>query len=169
MFSILTVLGQVIVVALVILALVYKKQTNNKILNFVSSHGLFFAFIVALIATCGSLFYSEFAFLTPCKLCWFQRIFLYPQVILLGLATLRRDKNIIPYSISMAVIGAGIALYNYLLQWGLFAPGSCSVNAAEDCSQRIFFNFGYISISTMALTAFLLIIVFLTIKKRQNI
>ena len=159
--SVLTVIGQIIIVLAVIFAIFFRKQSNNKILSFVANNGILFAFIVALAATCGSLFYSEIARFTPCELCWFQRIFMYPQVILLGLALIRKDKNIIPYNISLAIIGAPFAIYNYLLQLGFFQSATCSISSsAVSCSTRYTMTFGYITISMMALTAFLLIIVF---------
>ena len=114
------------------------------------------AFIVALIATAGSLFYSEIAGYTPCELCWFQRILMYPQVILLGVALAVKDQKIMRYILWLSGIGAFIALYHYLIQLG-FLPGACDVSGySVSCSHRFVLEYGYITIPMMALTAFLL-------------
>lgn len=161
-FSLLTIVGQIIV-AVVIISFAVKQR---KILNFFAKHALVFSFIVVLIATLGSLFYSEFAGYEPCKLCWFQRILMYPQVVLLGMALFKKDNGIIPYSIVLSAIGALIAGYHYLLQFG-FAPSiDCSaVGYSISCLKLFFMEFGYITIPMMALTAFLLVITFMTLLK----
>jgi len=162
--SSLTVLGQIIILVLVISFLF----RENKIVGFFSKKAIPFSFVVALIATLGSLFYSEIAGYEPCKLCWFQRIFMYPQVILLGITLWKKNGILVIYnSISLSVIGAVIAGYHYLLQIGLVPELSCAaVGYSVACSQRFVMNFGYITIPMMAFTAFAMIITFLLIKKR---
>ena len=155
--SLLVVFGQILIVALVF-SLVFSK--SSKFLEFFRGKALFFAFIVVLASTLGSLFYSEVAGYEPCKLCWFQRIFMYPQVVLLGLALAKKDKGIGDYSLALAVPGAVIATYHYLLQIGVASPLPCSaVGYSVSCSQIFVMNLGYITIPLMALTAFSLVIV----------
>ncbi|MEK7061668.1 MAG: disulfide oxidoreductase [Patescibacteria group bacterium] len=162
MLLFLTITGQIIL-AIVIISFVTKQI---KILNFFSKHALVFSFIIALVATLGSLFYSEIAGYEPCKLCWFQRILMYPQVIILGMALLKKDNGIIPYSLVLSLIGAFIAGYHYLLQLGIVPSIGCSaVGYSISCSQRFILGFGYITIPIMSLTAFLLIISFMTALK----
>src|SRR3989344_1348345 len=98
-----------IVIALVILgnSLVsknYKQLKKNKIVLWVGERGLLLSFIVAAVATLGSLFYSEIAGYEPCKLCWYQRILMYPLVLVLGIAWQRKDKNVIPYVLAISGI-----------------------------------------------------------------
>lgn len=158
--ALLTIIGQIILAVLIIL-LVIKR---NEPFNFFAKNVLVFSFIVALTATLGSLFYSEVAGYEPCKLCWFQRIFMYPQAILLGLAWLKKDHGIILSSLALSIIGALIAGYHYLLQIGLAPSVNCSaVGYSISCSQRFLMQFGYITIPMMSLTAFLLIIIFMII------
>lgn len=71
---------------------------------------LAFAWIVALVATLGSLYYSEVRLFLPCELCWYQRIFMYPQALLLGLALFRNDLGIWPYSLLLSMVGGSISL-----------------------------------------------------------
>lgn len=118
--------------------------------------------IIPAIATLGSLFFSEVAHYTPCVLCWYQRIFMYPLVVILAIAYLIKDKKVAHYyAIGLSVIGAMIALYHYLLQVkAVSSIVPCSNSAvAVDCAQKVFMHFGYITIPMMALSAFLLIIV----------
>ena len=162
---ILTIAGQIIL-AVLIASLVIKRDQP---LNFFAKNVLAFSFLVALTATLGSLFYSEIAGYEPCKLCWFQRIFMYPQAILLGLAWLKKDHSIILYSLALSVIGALIAGYHYLLQIGLVPSVNCSaVGYSISCSKRFVMQFGYITIPIMSLTAFLLIIIFMAILKKEK-
>lgn len=71
---------------------------------------------ISLIATLGSLYFSEILKFIPCDLCWFQRIFMYPQVVLLGLAAIRKEYGIARYSLALSIIGGAISLYHYALQ-----------------------------------------------------
>ncbi len=167
--SALTVLSQV-VLAVALIAWVGGRIFNiqplnrlfQKYLKLIGNRGIVWAFIVALTATLGSLFYSEIAGYDPCKLCWFQRIFMYPQVVLMGLALWRERRDVKPYSVALAIIGAPIALYHYIVQVLPSAPVACStVGYSASCSDKFVLTFGYISIPVMAFTAFLLIVLFL--------
>jgi disulfide bond formation protein DsbB len=157
--SVLTVAGQALILVLLIF-LFLRKQ--HPLFDFFGRNALLFSFIVALIATLGSLFYSEIAGYEPCKLCWFQRILMYPQVIILAMALFKKDENVPDYDIVLSLIGAVIAGYHYLLQVGIAPELPCSaIGYSAACSQRFVMNFGYITIPMMAFTAFLLIIVFM--------
>ncbi|MDZ5610621.1 disulfide oxidoreductase, partial [Bacillus pseudomycoides] len=85
---------------------------NTKKLEYI----LFSAWCVSLIATLGSLYLSEIMKYEPCTLCWYQRILMYPLVLLLGTAIIRKDYRIGIYSLVLAIIGACIAAYHYSLQ-----------------------------------------------------
>ncbi|WP_022799191.1 disulfide bond formation protein B [Thermus islandicus] len=75
---------------------------------------LAFAWVVALVATLGSLYYSEVRLFLPCELCWYQRIFMYPQAVLLGLALWRQDLGVWPYSLALSLMGGSISLLHLL-------------------------------------------------------
>ena len=160
--SLFTITAQILIIGLFAVILLKK----SKILDFTGRHAILFSFIIALTATVGSLFYSEVAGFEPCKLCWFQRIFMYPQVILLGLAFLKKDGNIADYVLGLSAPGVIIAGYHYLLQLGVAPAFSCSaVGYSVSCSQRFVMNFGYITIPLMAFSAFLLIILLQLIRR----
>lgn len=163
----LTVLGQIICLVL-ILSILFKK--NEKLLNWVGKYGIVFSLIVVFLSLAGSLSYSDILMYEPCKLCWYQRIFMYPQFILLGVGLLRKDNSISFYSLILSFIGLPIALLHYLLQRGLVDFG-CSVvgGYSVSCAKYFSLTFGYITIPMMATTAFLMIILFLMLSRRNMI
>lgn len=162
LLSWLTVAGQIFVLLLIAL-LVLKKQ-GTTVVQFVKKHGMTLSLIVALFALLGSLTYSDILMIEPCKLCWYQRIFMYPQVILLALGIYLKDTRTAFYSLIFSLIGFPIALYHYLLQRGVVEAG-CSVvgNYSVSCSSYFKLYLGYITIPMMAATAFLMIATFLYI------
>ena len=137
----------------------------DPVFGFIREHAVLLAFVVALLATAGSLFFSEVMKFVPCRLCWFQRIFMYPQALILGLAVYYRDKSVRKYIIPMCLVGCSISLYNYYLQ--LFPPDilSCSLSSIESCSQRIVMIYGYITFAVMAFSAGALILTIMLIQK----
>jgi disulfide bond formation protein DsbB len=166
--SILTVIGQFSIVAAVFDLVMHK---GGRILGVLDHRKLLWmSFIVALTATLGSLYYSEIVGYEPCKLCWFQRILMYPQVVIFGMAIWKKDKHISSYALALSGIGALIAGYHYLLQRGIAPATSCSaVGASVDCSQTFVMEFGYITIPVMAFTGFVLLVLLqYTLNKRMD-
>lgn len=119
---------------------------------------LWLAWLVAAVATAGSLYYSEIAGFVPCRLCWFQRIAMYPLSVVLLIAAVRRDVAVRWYALPMAAAGALISSYHYLLQWfPQLETASC--DPAAPCAAFYVREFGFVSIPLMALMAFLAIVV----------
>lgn len=111
----------------------------------------------SILATMGSLFYSEIMGYTPCELCWIQRIFMYPLVIIYSVALLKRDINITIPGMILSLIGLCISLYHYSLQkmWVLKdAGGFCG---DIPCNLQYVNYFGFITIPFLAGIAFLII------------
>ncbi len=132
----------------------------DRVREWVGDHATLIAFVVTLAATTGSLFYSEIAGYTPCKLCWFQRVFMYPLPLLLGIAHWKRE-SIGTYVRWMASLGGVIALLHYLSQFftKYFSfMQQCGLSGA-DCTDKLTFFLGYVTIPMMALTAFLIVLV----------
>ena len=121
---------------------------------------LWMAFALALGATLGSLYLSEIVHLIPCRLCWFQRIFMYPLVIVLGVAAKRRDTTVgLPASL-LAAIGLLVAGYHYLIQQvPSLDSGACDPTAP--CSAAYIWQWNFLSIPFMAGSAFALILTLL--------
>ena len=118
---------------------------------------LWLAFLVALTATLGSLYLSEVAHFVPCKLCWYQRIAMYPLVPILAIAAWKRDVSVVRYVVPLAVIGAAISIYHYQLER---FPGQASVSCSADapCTVVWIWKFHFVSIPLMALSGFALIV-----------
>jgi disulfide bond formation protein DsbB len=124
---------------------------------------LWLAWVVATVTTLGSLYYSEVQDYVPCVLCWYQRIAIYPLAVLLGIAAVRRDVSIRLYVIVQAAIGAVIALYNSWIQWFPPEGGSAFCTLEAPCTQRYVYEFGFVSMPFMALTAFAFVIVMMVL------
>ena len=136
--------------------------------SFFDEFGLYAAWLVALTATLGSLYFSEVRHFVPCALCWFQRVFMYPLVVVLGVASFRGDRGVVKYALPLAVLGALTAAYHVLEQNvpGFAAPPMCQVGVA--CSAKYINWLGFISIPVLALTAFVLTAVLLLSAGRRG-
>ncbi len=162
----LTILSHVFLVFAIIFSFVKK---DHPVKTFFKKNGLLFAWLISLSAVSISIFYSEFAGFEPCKLCWFQRIFMYPQAILLGLAYFRKDFGFTFYSLPLAFLGTIFSLYHNYIYYGGVTPLPCTAfGLGVSCARRYVFEFGYITIPLMSLTSFLLIILFLLGQKSYN-
>lgn len=167
--SALVVLGQLGVILGCLCLLAPKDASAKKVVAWIGKYAFHISFAAALVSTLGSLYYSEIAGYNPCKLCWYQRIFMYPQAILLWLGWRRSDKNMSFYALALSLIGGIIALYHYLLQIGIAPAIECSaVGYSESCSKIFTMTFGYITIPLMALTGFSMIIVSMIAYRRVH-
>ncbi len=122
------------------------------------------AAIVAVGATVGSLYFSEVADYLPCKLCWYQRIAMYPLALIIPLALHRRDVRVLTYAKILCWIGAAVSAYHVQLQW--FPDQSSTCDAFNPCTGRWVEAFGWMTIPQMAGISFLLIIHFITLSQR---
>jgi disulfide bond formation protein DsbB len=155
--AVLGVVGQVLVVVLLILLLVARDWLRQLLWGY----ELWAAFVVAAVATGGSLFFSEVAGFVPCELCWFQRICMYPLSILTLFLAYRGDHRSARYLLPFPVIGAGVSVYHILIENHVVSkPTACSIGAA-DCGVKWINYFGYMTIPTLALTGFVLLTILL--------
>src|SRR5690606_9031705 len=115
-----------------------------------------FSFVVSLVATGGSLFLSEVLGYIPCDLCWFQRICMYPLVVILGRAALKDDWGAAGYALPLSVIGGCISAWHYAVQKvpALAHTGPC--RSGIPCNADYLDWFGVITIPLLALIAFIL-------------
>lgn len=128
---------------------------------------LWLAFAVAATATFGSLWLSEVENLPPCYLCWWQRGFMYPQTLLLGVAAIGRWVWIRWISIPMVVVGAGISTYHYVLErFPEDVASSCSTDVP--CTTVWIWKFHFLSIPGMAWLGFVTIGVLLLLARRPD-
>ncbi len=119
---------------------------------------LIFTWVTAWIATLGSLFFSEVLKYPPCTLCWYQRIAMYPLVVILFVGIWKKDKNAVWYGLPLALIGWVIALYHSLLYYGLIPQpiGACA-NGVSCTSEQVLW-FGFVSIPLLSFVAFTMIL-----------
>ena len=117
----------------------------------------YLAWAQALVATVGSLMASEVFGLPPCSLCWYQRILMYPLVLIIGVGILTRDRYLRAYVLPMSLLGLGIALYHNLLYYGLIPESVMQCTTGVSCTARLVELFGFVTIPLLSLTAFAVI------------
>jgi len=164
-FAMLATLAQVIVVVAVLLWLGSKvspalDRAKASVLAVVGPQALTLAAVVALVCTLGSLYLSEVAHFTPCRLCWFQRIAMYPLVVVLGVGAIRRDAGARITGAILAGLGACVSIWHLLVErYPTLESSSC--DPLNPCSFKWVEEFGYLTIPGMALSGFALILVLL--------
>ena len=167
--SFITLIADVVAVILLVLFLTPLKEvgTGEKVARWIGKHSLWLGFTICVASLAGSLFYSGVAGFAPCELCWWQRIFLYPQTILLAIAYFTDDEHIHKYSIALSSCGLVVAAYNAYLQFGNFGAGICDASGVS-CQFRYFLEYGYITLPMMSLTAFAILLVVMLFRKRHK-
>jgi disulfide bond formation protein DsbB len=130
---------------------------------------LYFAWFLALFSTLGSLFFSEVMHYPPCILCWYQRICMYPLVLIIGTGILKKDKNMYNYALPLTFIGFGFALFHCLLYYQLIPESLGPCLQGISCSTKYIEWFGFITIPLMSLVAFAKLIVMLLIHKKVSV
>ena len=120
---------------------------------------LFLAWASSLIATLGSLYFSEIMKYEPCELCWYQRILMYPMVILLGAAYVRKDFHAALYSTILSGIGLLVSLYHYSIQKVSILTESAPTCGRVPCTGEYINLFGFVTIPFLALSGFTIIFI----------
>jgi disulfide bond formation protein DsbB len=163
-----TIVALLSIVALIAAAglLVYRLAKGPDAGNLLGDRAIWLAWIVALTATVGSLIYSEVIHFEPCRLCWFQRIAMYPMAVVLLVGAIRREYQVKYYALPLSVAGLAVSIYHYLMQvFPSLEGGSCGV---VSCSARLVEIFGFISIPFMAGAGFMVITVLLSFYVNKN-
>lgn len=153
---------QVLCVVLLIVFFFFPRENGIRV--FFKQYAFLISFLLALSGTALSLFYSDFIGFPACELCWIYRIFLYPQVILLGMSLYRRDRSILDYSIVLMILGVITNVYHVYIENGGESSLPCASPTAVNqvsCATRYVYEYGYITIPVMALTVSVLILLLL--------
>ena len=140
----------------------------DEVMTAIDDAALWLAWLVAAVATAGSLYFSESAHFTPCRLCWFQRCAMYPLAVILLVAAIRRDREIRWYAVPVAAIGAAISIYHYVLEWNPGLEGGACELTGPACSFVWFREFGFVTLPFMALCGFVSVIVLLVATRRPH-
>lgn len=129
---------------------------------------LYIAFAQALFASLGSLLFSEILHFPPCTLCWYQRAFMYPLVIILAVAISKKDPNVLAYATPFAIIGWLIAAYHVLLYYGIIPQSLAPCSQGVSCTTKFIEYFGFITIPFLSLTAFTVILLSLYLYRQHQ-
>ena len=153
LFSLLVFVAFGIVVLYWTVALLARRGKCLQLSDDLGRVGLAIAFLVSTTSMLGSLYFSEIANYEPCRLCWYQRIFMYPISIVLLVALIRRRRDVVPYVLTLALLGSVISVYHYLVEWyPTLESNVCSLDVP--CTTVWFREFGFVSLPQMALTGF---------------
>lgn len=130
---------------------------------------IFVCWILATVATLVSLFFSEVMGLKPCVLCWYQRIFMYPLVVILFVGMFPLDRGVVRYALPLAVIGWLFAVYHYLLYSGYIPESMQPCDKDASCAEINLELFGFITIPMLSILSYTAIIALLVIfRSRYN-
>ena len=138
----------------------------NRIPVFVPAY---LAFFTALLSLLGSLYFSEIMKLAPCALCWYQRIVMYPLVIIFFVGIMRKDKYLYQYALPLGIVGFFIALYHNLLYLGYIPEALQPCVNGISCTAKQLELFGFITIPLMSLMAFATIIICMTLYRKTHL
>lgn len=119
----------------------------------------YLAWATALLATLGSLYFSEIAKFPPCILCWYQRTMMYPMAIILAVGILRKDKGLPLYVLPLSLIGMTIGIYHNLLYYNIIPEAIAPCQAGVSCTTKFIEWFGFVTIPLLSLSAFTVITV----------
>jgi len=128
---------------------------------------LFLAWLIALLATAGALFLGEVMGMTPCVLCWYQRIAMFPLVLVLGVGLLDSDARSLRYGLPLAWAGWGIALYHCLVFWGVVSEALTPCGKGSSCADADVQVAGFVPIPLLSLIAFTSIVALLWFAGRK--
>lgn len=128
---------------------------------------IFICWMVATVSTLGSLFFSEIMEFPPCALCWYQRVFMFPLVLIFLTGLFPFDKSIIKYALPSAIVGWGFAFYHYLLYSGFIPESIQPCSQGVSCSETYLDLFGFLTIPMLSLISFSTIIALLYILQRR--
>ena len=163
----LTLLSNIIFVG-VFFAMLIHADTRARLSAFVHKYILELLFWGVMSAVVGSLVYSNIIGFPPCDLCWYQRIFMYPQAIILFVAMRRKDKGIIDYLVPLSILGAVVSLYQSFVQWGFGGSLFACTAVGSACAKVFVLEYSYITIPFMSFTVFAYIIALKYIYYRHN-
>jgi disulfide bond formation protein DsbB len=122
---------------------------------------IFAAWLIATISTLGALFFGEVMHLPPCVLCWYQRIAMFPLVLILPAGLFPFDRRVIRYALPLASIGWGFAIFHMLLIAGVIPESIKPCTQGVPCSEKVIEWFGFVTIPLLSVLAFSAIVALL--------
>ncbi len=144
----------------------FKRFIISIVTKLIKDNLLYIAWITALAATAGSLYFSEVLGFTPCILCWYQRIAMYPLVLIIGIGIIKKEKGFYHYALPLSVIGGVIAFYQNLLYYGVVSESLAPCITGVSCITRYIKLLGFMDIPFLSFISFAIITIALVTNKK---
>jgi len=128
---------------------------------------VFLCWLIASVSALGTIFFSEIMNYPPCELCWYQRIFMYPLVIIFLVGILSFDKAVLKYSLPIVIIGWLVSIYHNLIYYKIIPESAAPCVEGVSCTAEYIKWFGFITIPLLSLFSFTLLLILLTILYRK--
>ncbi len=142
------------------------RNKKSAFLSWIKKNNLLLGFIISIIGLLGSLIYSNVIGYAPCMFCWYARIFLYPQVLLYGIAFYKKDIGVTRYTFPLTVFGIIFGTYHYIIETLQYSPLPCSAGGVS-CLTRYVYEWNFVTIPFMVLVLFLLLLAIVVASKRN--
>lgn len=126
-------------------------------IKFIQKNAMYIVLVQAIVATLGSLYFSDIKGYEPCVLCWWQRIFMYSLIPVIIIATLRRENRIYQYTLPMAILGIIVSIYHNLLYTDVIVNEEFCAGGIS-CTSKYIEYFGFVTIPFLAFLGFAIII-----------
>lgn len=136
--------------------------------KFLKENILYLALVQAIVATLGSIYFSEIAGFAPCILCWYQRICMYPLIVILTVGILEKNKNIYKYVLPFSLLGMGVALFQNLLYYKIIPETAAPCTLGVSCTTKYIEWFGFITIPLLSLAGFSIITAIMLFYRNLN-
>ncbi len=124
---------------------------------------VFIAWMVASVSTLGALFLGEVMGYTPCVLCWYQRIFMFPLVLILAVGLFPFDRKVVRYALPLALAGWLLAMFHWAVASGLIPERATPCSQGVPCSVELISWFGFLTLPLLSILAFSVIIALLVL------
>lgn len=126
------------------------------------------AFLITLIATAGSLYFSEIAGYPPCKLCWIQRLAIFPGVIILAVGLLRKDSLLHTYVLPLLIPALLVSIYHNLLYYKVFPESAATCEAGISCTTKYIEWLGFVTIPLLSLFTLITLVVLMVLFRQEG-
>ena len=140
----------------------------SKLLALVRPLALPLAWLMSTVSMVGSLYASEILHFAPCNLCWYQRLAMYPLVLILAIAMLRDDKKVTVYALPLSVVGWLFGFYQNLLYYRLVTETIALCTNSTPCTTQYLHLFGFVDFPLLSLLAFTAIIILLLVSREPK-
>lgn len=129
----------------------------KKLKSWLKENVLYIAWLQAVAAMAGSLFFSEILHYPPCVLCWYQRIAMYPLVLIIAIGIAKKDKNVALYILPLSLIGLGISIFHNLLYYNIIPEAAAPCLQGVSCTTKFIEYFGFITIPFLSMISFVVV------------